>query len=216
MNKYVVILGAGGHSKVVIDTLRLQGDRLVALLDNNQDMRGSFVMGHRVIGGEEALDSITTEGVLAAVGVSSIAIRHKLYDVVHAKGFRHLTLVHPSAVVAGSAELSEGCQVMAGAVVQSAARIGINAIVNTRASVDHDCVVCDHAHIGPGSVLAQNVRVGAETLIGAGATILPYVRVGDRCRVGAGAVVVANVPDDTTVIGNPAAPVLSAQDMDKD
>lgn len=214
MNNNVVIIGASGHAKVVIDTLRLQGDRLVALLDNSQDMRGSFVSGQRVVGGESLLDDFTRDGVLAVIGVSSIVIRHQLFESVRRRGFRHLTLVHPAAVVAASAELSEGCQVMAGAVVQSAARIGVNAIVNTRATVDHDCVVDDHAHIGPGAVLAQNVRVGAETLIGAGATILPHVRVGDQCRVGAGAVVVSDVPQGTTVIGNPAAPVVGVQDRD--
>ncbi len=204
MNKYVVVVGAGGHAKVVVDTLRVLGDNIVALLDANKDLRGSFVMGHRIIGGDGMLDEITREGVLTAIGVSSITIRRRLFQMTREKGFRNLSLVHPAASLSKTAELAEGCQVMAGAVVQTGARIGVNAIVNTRGSVDHDCVVCDHAHVGPGAVLAQNARVGAETLIGAGATVLPGVRVGERCVVGAGAVVVADVPDDTTVVGNPA------------
>ncbi len=207
MNNYVVVVGAGGHAKVVVDTLRLLGDNIVALLDTNKDLRGAFLMGHRIIGGDDMLDEITREGVLTAIGVSSIAIRRRLFSMTHEKGFRNLSLIHPSAVRSRTAELAEGCQLMAGSVVQTGARIGVNAIVNTRASVDHDCVVCDHAHIGPGAVLAQNARVGAETLIGSGAIVLPGVKVGDRCVVGAGTVVVGDVPDDTRVVGNPAQPL---------
>ncbi|GAB6052550.1 acetyltransferase [Magnetospira thiophila] len=207
MNKYVVVVGAGGHAKVVVDTLRLLGDKVVALLDSNKDLRGSFLMGHRIIGGDEMLDDITSAGVLTAIGVSSITIRRKLFYMTQAKGFRNLSLIHPTAVLSRTANLSEGCQVMARAVIQTGARIGLNSIVNTGAIVDHDSVVCDHAHIGPGAVLAHMVSVGAETLIGAGATILPGVRIGENCRVGAGATVVSDVPAGTTVVGNPAAPV---------
>ncbi|CCQ75366.1 acetyltransferase [Magnetospira sp. QH-2] len=207
MNKYVVVVGAGGHAKVVVDTLRLLGDRVVALLDSNQDLRGSFLMGHRIIGGDEMLDDITSAGVLTSVGVSSIAIRRKLFEMTRAKGFRNLSLIHPTAILSRTAELSEGCQVMARAVVQTGSRVGLNAIVNTGAVVDHDTVVCDHAHIGPGAVLAHRVSIGAGTLIGAGATVLPDVRVGDDCRVGAGATVVADVANGTTVVGNPAVAV---------
>jgi sugar O-acyltransferase (sialic acid O-acetyltransferase NeuD family) len=118
-----------------------------------------------------------------------------------------LQAVHPTAIVAPTASIGEGTVVLHGAVVQANARVGRHVLVNTAASVDHDCVIGDYAHVSPHATLCGHVEVGEGTHIGAGAVVIPSVRIGRWSRVGAGAVVVRDVPDHTTVVGNPARPL---------
>jgi len=112
--------------------------------------------------------------------------------------------VHPSAYVAADATCEEGTQILAGAVIGARARIGRCAIVNTRASVDHESLIGEGAHVGPGATLAGCVRVEARAFLGTGAIVLPRIVVGEDALVGAGAVVTRNVPHRAVVAGSPA------------
>ncbi len=203
----IVILGAGGHAKVVIDIFRLMNNfEIVGLLDPN--LAGSSIAGLPVLGGDEQLPGLHADGVTAAFigvgGVGDNSTRMRLYDQVKAAGFSLINAVHPSAIIAASVQLGKGVAIMAGAVLNPDVQVGDNAIINTGAIVEHDCLIGPHAHISPGAVLCGGVRVAKGAHIGAGATLRQYVVVGERAVVGAGAVVTEEVPPGVVVAGVPA------------
>jgi UDP-perosamine 4-acetyltransferase len=185
----VVILGAGGHARVVIDVLLLRGVRVACLADRNAALAGSAVRGVRVVAEDGFTAQHGPKAVRLANGVASTqttAARRDLYLRYKQQGYAFATLVHPSAVVAGDVVLGDGVQVMAGAVVQPGVALGENALVNTRASVDHDCRIAEHAHIAPGAVLCGAVRVGAGAHVGAGALVIQNVSIGAGALIAAG------------------------------
>jgi len=130
--------------------------------------------------------------------------RAALIETCTRRGFELISVVHPSAIIAPRHEFGVGVQVLAGAVVQGGVRLGDNVIINTRASVDHDCVIGQDVMIGPGAILCGLVSVAAGAYVGAGAVLLPGVRIGARAVVGAGCTVTGDVAGGDTVVGNPA------------
>ena len=205
----VIGLGAGGHAKVVLEALRAAGGfEVVGLLDPRGALHGDELLGAPVLGGDELLRPHYDDGVrtvfIGLGGVADTRPRQELYERARAAGFTAARVVHPAAVVSGSARLGEGAQVLAAAVVGPDAEVGENAIVNTAAVVEHDCRVGAHAHVAPGATLASAVDVGAGAHVGAGATVLQGVRLGAACVVGAGAVVLQDVAAGAVVVGVPA------------
>ncbi|MDB5457169.1 MAG: sugar O-acyltransferase, sialic acid O-acetyltransferase NeuD family, partial [Caulobacter sp.] len=157
----VVVLGAGGHAKVVIELLRTAGFATPAVLDADPTPRD--VAGAPVVGDDTALARLRAEGLSQAfVAIGDNALRRKLADRATAAGFTLVSAIHPSAVISPSARLGAGVAVMAGAVVNADTVVGDLAILNTRSSVDHDGVIGSAAHIGPGCALAGGVTVGEE------------------------------------------------------
>jgi sugar O-acyltransferase (sialic acid O-acetyltransferase NeuD family) len=207
----IVFWGATGQAKVLLEALHGTGWRLVALIDNKAVP--TPIPGVPVLSGAAGLDEwLTCRGGSAALHFA-VAVgapghdRITLTQMLEARGLSPLTIVHRSAFVAQNAVLGDGCQVLAQSAVCANARLGRSVIVNTCASVDHDCVVEDGVHIAPGGRLAGEIRVGAGAFVGAGAVILPRLRIGESAIVGAGAVVTRDVPPYTTVVGNPARPI---------
>jgi len=184
------VYGAGGHAQVVIDVLRARGrDVRRQYNDNpaNQHPASRDVHpGIRLVGPERFLGTPDVP-VVMAVGRNG-----ERAELVAMLVVRFEQAVHPSAVIAPSARVGEGSVVLHGAIIQP------------NASIDHDCVIGDFAHISPHATLCGHVEVGEGTHVGAGAVVIPKVTIGRWCRVGAGAVVVGDVPDHTTVVGNPA------------
>lgn len=200
----VIVLGAGGHARVVVDTLHAMGCDVIGALSPGGDDRVGPVP---VLGGDEKLALYPPAAVLVAIGIGgvrAVGTRRLLYDFVKARGYTVVTLVHPSAVVASDVRLGEGAQLMAGVVVQPGAEIDEGAIVNTRASIDHDCHIGAHVHVAPGVTLSGGVDVGEGVHIGVGATVLQGVRIGAGSTVAAGAVVVRDVSPHSVVLGVPA------------
>ena len=141
------------------------------------------------------------------VGVGSLgdsSLRHKLFELGENSGLSAITVQHPSALRAASADLGHGCQLLAVSVVNSGAKLANNVIVNTGAIVEHDCSVGDHVHIATGARLGGGVRVEPGAHIGLGASVLQNLTVGENAIVGAGAAVVTDVAPGTTVMGVPA------------
>lgn len=205
----VVGLGAGGHAKVVIEILRLEGEyQLVGLLDPKPDLRNELIACVPVMGGDEQLSKLKERGVefffVGLGSVSDMKPRRRLYEFALDQGLQPVAAIHPSAVVSASATLGMGPTIMATAVINASARLGDNVIINTGAIVEHDCVVGNHVHIATGARLSGGVIVGDETHIGAGAVVRHCMRIGTGSLVGAGAVVVEDVPDGQIVVGNPA------------
>lgn len=207
-----IIIGAGGHAKVVIDAMVLQGQyKPVAITDSDPKRRGSSVMGIPVVGGDEQLPELLGKSIKhVAIGVGSVKdnlTRKRLFDMAVGYGFIPVIVVHPDAVIAASVVIGRGSVVLAGAIVSPNARIGENVVVNTGAIIEHDCVLGDHVHVATGACLASTIAVGRLAHIGLGAMVKECICIGDGAIVGAGAVVVQNVPPYTVVAGVPARPM---------
>jgi len=210
MSGPVLVIGAGGHARVVIDALLSGGADILGIVDIDPARHGAAVLGVSVLGGEEIIGDHGPGSVALVNGIGSVADtgkRREAFLRYHEQGYRFRTIVHASAVLAVDAALGEGAQVLAGAVVQTGAAIGANAIVNTGACVDHDCRIGAHVHIAPGATLSGNVTVADGCHVGCGATLIQGITVGAGSVVGAGAAVVADVEAGVTVLGVPARPV---------
>jgi sugar O-acyltransferase (sialic acid O-acetyltransferase NeuD family) len=208
MSLPVVIIGSGGHAKVVADTLAAMGRVVRGFLDIDPARWNSTVNGIPVLGGDDALNRGDTSEIELANGIGSVRsleLRRAAFERYRAIGFRFVTIVHPRAVVSPSVRLEEGAQIMAGAIIQPDVVIGENTIVNTGAIVDHDCRIGAHCHIAPGCTLSGNVTVGVASHIGTGASVKQGVKLGTGAVVGAGAAVVFDHQGGATLMGVPAS-----------
>jgi sugar O-acyltransferase (sialic acid O-acetyltransferase NeuD family) len=205
--KSFVILGAGGHARVVLETLDSAGRKAAALIDPDRALWGAAVEGVRVAGGDDKLADYPPARYSAAIGVGAARDtrrRRKVHEAAADAGYELPSVVAASAVVARSARLGAGAQVLTRAVVHPGTSIGAGAVVNTGAIVEHDCSVGDHAFVGPAATLCGGVRLGAGAFVGAGAIVLPGLKIGAGALVAAGAVVRADVPDGGRELGRGA------------
>lgn len=207
----VIVIGAGGHARVVADALLCAGVEVLGFTDANPSMWGRKHFGLPVLGDDNILASHDAGSVRLANGLGMVdaqgsVLRRRAQEALTASGWTFVSVIHPSATVSPRALLAEGVQVLAGALVQPGASITAGAIVNTRAVVEHDACVGNWSHVAPGAVVCGDVQIGAHTHIGAGATVRQGLRIGDRCLVGAGAAVVSDLTTSTIAIGVPARP----------
>ncbi|MFZ3122398.1 MAG: acetyltransferase [Thermodesulfovibrionales bacterium] len=204
----IVLLGGGGHAKVLIDLINACGRYEIAGIVDAQLAAGVSVSGATVLGDDRILSELYEKGLInACIAVGSVGDNSKrkaLYEKVKNAGFLIPALIHPSAVISGKSQIREGTQIMAGAIVQTDSIIGENTIVNTGAIVEHDCTVGKHVHICPGAVISGGCTIREASFIGAGATVLQGIKIGSNSIVSAGAVVINDVPDNAKVIGVPA------------
>jgi UDP-perosamine 4-acetyltransferase len=206
MKRGVVIVGASGHAKVCIESLREMGEQIDYCVGdaNAQD----FCVGVPVLKGDENLARLRNEGYdRAFIAIGSNRLRERLADLATSQGYQLVNAIHPRAVISPTVRLGCGIAVMAGAIINAEASIDSLAIVNTGASVDHDCKIGRAVHIAPASGVAGNVTIGAQSFLGIGSRVIPEVCVGKNVIVGAGGVVIDDILDDQTVVGIPARPI---------
>lgn len=203
----IVLLGAGGHAKVLLSLLRAIGANVLGVCD--PALAAASVTswrGVKVLGGDEVLDQLdaTQVGLVSGVGrLLGSSRRQDMFVSLTARGFHFPALVHPAAWVDTSVQLGDGVQVMAGVVIQADTTIGVNSIINTGAKIDHDCIIGCHVHVAPAAVLCGAVSVACEAFIGAGSTITQGVSVGKFGIVGAGATLVKDLPAGHVVMSAP-------------
>lgn len=208
-DKRCVILGGGGHARVLIDTLQVSGAAVpFAILDPDTVRWGTEMFGVPIIGGDDRLPDVIRQGATCfTVGLGSVGNtrpRQELFAFGLSYKLEPLTIIHPTAVVSPRTQIGAGSHILPCAIVNAGAIIGQNVIVNSGAIVEHDCVLADHIHIATGAKLASTVRIGTGAHIGAGAVVRQRITIGEGAVVGAGAVVVKDVLPHTTVIGVPA------------
>lgn len=202
----VVIWGAGGHARVVADVVRLAGQyEIAAFIDDVGSPSAETFCGAPLIHSRDELLALKRQGlgrVLVAIGDN--AARYQLGTWAENEGFGLISAVHPAATIAHDAVLGRGTVVMAGAVVNAAARVDGHAIINTVASVDHDCVVEEAVHLCPGARLGGHAHVGRQSQVSMNSTVINRIRIGEGVVIGAGSVVVRDLPDRVVAYGNPA------------
>lgn len=201
------ILGAGGHAKVLLESL--QQDPVITVVgffEANDQLVGGQLLGLPIYH-QNKISELHSKKTFLVNGIGSIGlslIRAKQFDHYKKFGFRFYTVQHPTSYTAREVIIGEGVQLMARSTVMIGSKIGDNTIVNTAVSVDHDCDIGKHVHIAPGVVLSGNVTVGDYTHIGTGANIIQGVNIGKHVLIAAGAVVVTDIPDNSRVAGVPA------------
>lgn len=203
----VIVIGAGGHAKVVLSSLDRMGVQTLGLVDADPARHGGTVLGRPVLGGDAAVLDHPPAAVRLVNGIGGSGpprLRAAVQRRFAEQGYRFLTVLDPTAIIGPDVEIGEGAQVLAGAVVQPGCRIGVGVIVNSRAAVDHDCRIGDFAHVAPGATLSGDVRVGPLTLIGVGAAVRQGIEIGAETVVGAGAAVVNDLAAGLVAVGVPA------------
>jgi sugar O-acyltransferase (sialic acid O-acetyltransferase NeuD family) len=209
----VVVVGAGGHARVVADILQLIGHTIAGFLDEvNTERWGTSFEGARVLGGLDQLAVLLNSGVRHAfIAVGECQARLRLAHAAREAGFELPVLQHPKSVVASGVTLGSGSLIVAGAIVNPGSRLGEQVLVNTAASVDHDCQIEDGVHVCPGARLAGGVMVGRGAWIGIGAIVKDGLRIGAGSTIGAGSLVLEDVPAGVVAFGSPARIVRSIE-----
>lgn len=197
-----IVVGAGGHGKVVAASIIASGDEVIGILDDDPAQTGRIVLGAKVLGPVEA--SFVPDDAVVILGIGS---NHARRAIAQKLKVRYASVIHPAAVVHPSVTIGAGTAVFAGAVIQPDSTIGEHTIVNTSASVDHDNAIGAFVHIGPGAHLSGTVTVRDGALIGIGSAVIPGMIVGEWATVGAGSAVVSSVPAGVKVAGCPAKPL---------
>lgn len=201
MNQSLIIFGAGGHGKVVLDAAMAAHNKVEFVVDDaphEKELLGLPVLCTR------NPKWLCLKIFRFAVAVGDNSTRAQIFNQLTARKGIPVNVIHPRAVISPFATLGLGNVCFAGVVVNAGTEIGDNCIINTSASIDHDCQIGSHAHICPGVHLAGMVTVGQGTMIGTGAAVLPGIKIGDHCIIGAGAVVNRDIPAGSVAYGVPA------------
>ena len=205
MTLKTLIIGAGGHGKVVLDILQQDPNIEVAgFIDDDVSKHGKRINGIRVFGGFSIIQEIFDEIDSGIVGIGDNPVRAVFFKKMQDIGLDAVTAIHPRAVIAGTAKIGSGTVVAANAVINPDVVIEDNCIINTSATIDHDCLIAGHVHVSPGANIAGNVSIGKYSHIGIGASVVNGIVIGQNATVGAGAVVIEDVPDNAVVAGVPA------------
>lgn len=197
----IVIIGSGGHSRVIIDSCARVGRKVAGVLAPTKpsNIEAPF------LGDDSLIDNSEFVAVHEfMIGVGDMAIRRRIGELLTRRGGIGATVIDPSAIVGARVSWGEGLFVCAGVVIGSDVKIGRHVVVNTKAGIDHDCVLGDYAFVGPGVTLAGGVQCGEEVLFGVASCVIPNVRIGHRTIIGAGAAVISNIEDDNIAMGIPA------------
>lgn len=207
--KSLVIVGAGGHGKVVADTAREMNEWGRIVFVDQRYPRLSECGTWKVIACNACDLDKSYSGADFVVAIGDNSLRLKLFEEALSLGFNPVNIIHPFSYVSSDLVFGLGVVVFAGAVINVGAKIGKGVIVNTGATVDHDCTLGDGVHVSPGANLSGGVYVGQRSWLGVGCSIKQLISIGDDVVVGAGATVVSDVADKTRVVGTPAKELLS-------
>lgn len=205
-NRGYIILGAGGHAKVLIDILLLNNKQIAGII-NPKVPSDCFFQTFNYLGDDQILQQLDTSHYFFVNGLGSSVDtepRTQLFLSYCQQQAIFPKIIHPQAVISNSARISDGCHILAGAIVGPDTQLSENIIVNSRVIVEHDCQIASHCHIASGAILCGGVRVGHNTHIGAGATINPGVTVAANSTIASGAVVISDTHANSLYAGVPA------------
>lgn len=207
-HKKLILVGGGGHCKVVLSQIKKHKEfEVVGIVDNYKPI-GSSINGVSIIGTDDDLKKFYEKGIkyaLTTVGsIKDNSKRFKLYKMVKKIGFILPIIISTSSIIDETVNIDEGTVIMPNCVINVDSKIGKNCIINSGAIIEHDCIIGDHCHLAPGAHISGEVEIGELSFIGIGATIIQGIKIGNNVTIGAGSVVIDNLPDNVTVVGNPA------------
>lgn len=201
-----IVIGAGGHAKIVLDILQEKKYEIVGLTDPNIE-KGELCMGYPVLGTDEVLRLFLKVGVTDLVmGIGhtgNFQVRNQVYQNLQKEGFEFPALIHKNAIKADSAVIDKGVLVAAGSIINPEAKIGELCIINTSSVIEHEVIIESGVHIAPHATILGNAFIGENSFIGAGSVVLQGVKVGRNCIIGAGSIILKDIPDNSIVYGNP-------------
>lgn len=204
--KPVIIIGAGGHARVLHEVLFLKGTAILGHTDikeKSEAQEGTITF----LGDDNIIDGFSPDDVNLVNGLGSVSLpihRNDVYTRWRKKGYHFAAVVHPSAIISPGCKIGEGVQIMAGAIIQTGSTLGDNVLVNTGAQIDHDNTIGSHCHIAPGAVLSGDICVEECCHLGVGCNVLQGVVIGARSVIGAGSVVLQDVSAGSIMVGIPA------------
>ncbi|HHT96070.1 MAG TPA: acetyltransferase [Clostridiaceae bacterium] len=212
MCKNLVIIGAGGHGKVVADiATKMKCWDSIRFLDDNKSITNC--LGFDVVGQiSDAIKYRDCSDFFVAIGNNNI--REKIQEDLIRRGFKIAILLHPSAIIGTSVDIGIGTAIMAGAIINSSSKIGNGCIINTNSSLDHDNVVGDYVHVSPGVKTGGNINIGRLTWLGIGSVVSNSISICSSCKTGAGAVVVRDITEPGTYVGVPVRRIVSDENSD--
>lgn len=203
MRNKVVIIGAGGHSKVIADIIEKSGDEIVGFLDDNKELGTTVIKNYRIIGdlNNRFTMAVTKKDVEFIIAIGD---NRKREEISHSPNLKFYTAIHPSAQIGLDVEIQEGTVVMANACINSSAKIGKHCIINTGSIIEHDNIIEDCVHISPNATLGGTVKICENTHVGIGSIVKNNITICQNCIIGAGAVVVKDILEEGTYVGVPA------------
>ena len=203
MSKQVVIIGAGGHAKVIADIIVKSGDRVYGFLDDNLEIGTTIANNEqfKIIGKIEKINKLKENtNVEFVIAIGDNTVRKNIAENYNVK---YYTAIHPSSIIALDVSIEEGTVVMANTVINTSAKIGRHCIVNTGAIIEHDNIIENYVHVSPNATLCGTVKIGECTHIGANATVKNNIEICNKCIIGAGALVVKNINESGAYVGVP-------------
>ena len=201
-----VIVGAGGHARVIFEILRHDRNiKVVAFVDNVADTSNEMIRNIPVVGGHSILPNLLNENVTGAIiGVGDNKLRSTHFEMIKNLGFEIIKAIHPTSHIAYDVKIGDGVVISTGATIATETIIGDNVIINTGAIVEHENIIEDGVHIAPGTSIAGRVTIKKGTFIGIGSVIKEYITIGENVVIGAGSVVLDDIPDNAVAVGSPA------------
>lgn len=213
MNKNVIVIGAGGHAKVIADIIDKSKDIVVGFLDDNKT-KGNIIIKekqYKVIGRIDDCRKIQLESpeIEFVIAIGNNKVRKQIAE--RYKDLKFYTAIHPSSQIALDVEIGEGTVVMANTSINTSAKIKKHCIINTGAVIEHDNILEDYVHVSPNATLCGTVQIGELTHVGAGTTVRNNISICHDCIIGAGSVVVKNINEPSTYIGIPARKMIKRE-----
>ncbi|NQT26939.1 acetyltransferase [candidate division KSB1 bacterium] len=204
MDRQIVIFGASGHGRVVLDILRSSQVKVFGFLDSDSKKHGKKVDGIEILGDITCVSKLIKQGnLIFVVAIGDNVARKNFYLKIKKLGGSIGNAIHSSAIIAKQVKLGEGIVIASGVIICTNNQIGDNVIINSGAIVEHDGIIGKHVHVAPGVTLAGGVRIKDGAFIGIGSTIIQYKTIGKNVLIGAGSVIIDNIPNNVTVVGVP-------------
>jgi len=197
----IVIIGTGGHARVVIDAAIGVGKKVLGLVDTDYQNQEESILGVRVLGGFEILSKYDKTKVSVIIAIGDNFKRKECYLQLKKQGFIFAKVIHPTAVISKFATIGEGVFINAGVIINTEAVIGNNCIINSGAIVEHEAKIGDYTHLAPGTRVGGRTVIEEGVFVGIGANVADYIKIGRNVIIGAGSVIVKDIPESSTVVG---------------